>query len=616
MYIVEIKKQNKGYDKVFISHRLVESVRTQRGPRQRILLHMGKLELPKTQWKQLADRIEEIVYGQMPLLPVNEEIEQMAQHYAEILIQNHLMSASAHERAYEEPDYETVDLNTIESRRVRTIGGEYIGVEVLKALGMHHHLKSLGFSKTQINHAFLSIIGRLVYPRSERRTRIWARKMSGIDELLGTDYRNLSNNALYRILDQLLKHKRSIEHHLRVRERTLFSLEEKIILYDLTNTYFEGMAKENPDAKRGRSKDKQKGRPLVTLGLVIDELGFPKASRIFKGNVNESKTLLEMVKAMEEEEREGPTPTVIGKRATVVMDAGIAAEENLELLKSRGYEYLCVARNQPVEWSAIGVDDLITIKEDSDNKVEVELFKADGEHILYCKSRAKGKKEEAIKTLFQERFEEGMKAINASLTKKGGTKRYCKVLERIGRLREKYATIAHYYEVEVAEKDGIATKVTWSFARKEQAQQRFSGSYFLRTSRTDLNEAELWALYSMLTQVEDAFRTLKTDLNLRPVNHQKKRRTDAHLFITVLAYHVQNYIRVKLSQQGIRMRWNMIRDLLGTHVRVTTSLTNDEDERIHVRNSSVPELFNREVYSALGISGRLLPTRRVKMQAK
>lgn len=622
MFIREIKKKNKGYDKLFLSHRLMESYRTDRGPRQRTILQLGKLELPKKHWKLLADRIEALVYGQTSCVSAPEQVEQLARHYANTLIQNGFLSVPSEEVAKQEPPtFESVDLTSLENTHGRTIGAEYVGWSMVRALGLERLFRQFGWSASQIQVALLAIVGRLVHPGSERQTRAWAQHLSGLDELLRTDFRHLSHNALYRIADLLFEHKRAIEEHLQRRERDVFSLREQIILYDLTNTYFEGRASGNPKAKRGRSKDKRKDRPLLTLGLVIDELGFPKTSKILKGNISEPGTLLEMLTTLQGDTGEASaSPNTLEVSSTpngrtVVLDAGIASEDNLKLLRSRGYDYVCVARNQPIDPSEINADELMTIKQDRTNKVEVSLFKTEDEHVLYCKSLAKGKKEAAIQSLLQKRFEQGLEQIVAALSTKGGTKRYDKVLLRVGRLKEKYASIAQYYRIEVSQKEGKATSVRWTFEKTDKAEQRFSGSYFLRTTRRDLDERNLWSLYIMLTNVEDAFRTLKSDLNLRPIYHRKESRSDAHVFITVIAYHMLNSIRIKLSQQGLSMRWGGIRERLSSHVRITTSLRTQEGQRIYLRNSSVPEPFHRTIYTALGLSHSPLPAKRISVKS-
>ncbi|MCP4114075.1 MAG: hypothetical protein GY737_01495, partial [Desulfobacteraceae bacterium] len=185
--------------------------------------------------------------------------------------------------------------------------------------------------------------------------------------------------ALYRISDVLLSRKDGLEDHLTRTERDLFKLDEKILLYDLTNTYFEGDAKANKKAKRGRSKEKRYDRPLVTLGLVIDAYGFPKQSRMLQGNISEPETLLNMVEQLQGEpvtpaaDRTGNDPKP-KKGITVVIDAGIATEGNLALLIFEGYDYMCVARNRPAEWEDVDPSQLVTVKEKKDNQVNVQLF--------------------------------------------------------------------------------------------------------------------------------------------------------------------------------------------------------------------------------------------------
>ena len=614
MFIKEIKKKNAGYDKVFISHRLVESYRTEKGPRQRTILNLGRLDLPKEQWKLLADRIEAEITGQKSLYPVDPHIAELAAHYAQLIIQKNLIRPTSEQpEKAPQPEYETIDLNSLVNSRSRTLGAEYVGLKTFQKLGLDSLLKALGFTQQQIDLAILSVVGRLVHPASEHKTRVWAQHLTALDELLGTDFRHLSNNALYRISDLLLAHKDRIEAHLSQRERELFGLEEKIILYDLTNTYFEGTAKANPKAKYGRSKEKRHDCPLLTLGLVIDEMGFAKKSRIFSGNVSEPGTLRQVIQELRGElPKPGQQDGHPGQAITVVLDAGIASEDNLALLKELRYDYLVVARHQPVPFSEINQDALLTIKQTKTNKIEAQLIKHNGEAILYCKSFLKAQKEQSMKRQFQKRFEEDLNQIAAALSRKGGTKTYDKVLKRIGRLQQKYAPIARYYEIEVKRQGALATAIEYQYVKPEKAEQRFSGAYFLRTSRTDLNEKDIWSLYMMLTQVEEAFRSLKSELELRPIYHQKEQRCDAHLFIAVLAYHLLNTIQTQLRRDDIHMQWRHIRERLSSHVRITTSMTTKDGRRIHIRKSTEPEPFQRMIYDALGLSYHPLKTKRVE----
>lgn len=611
MFIKVIQKKNKGYEKQFVSHRLVESYRTAKGPRQRTILSLGQLDLPQEKWKRLADAIEAELSGQQTLLEQDPDIKQLAQHYASQLINKQLIKSADTPAERPELQLETVDLNSVATAQCRSFGAEYVGLATFKKLGLDTLLRNLGLNPEQCNLATATIIGKLVHPGSEHRTRRWLQQLSALDELLEMDFSNLSNNALYRTSDLLFDYRTRIEQHLVRKERSLFSLTEKIILYDLTNTYFESRAPKNPKARRSRSKEKRSDCPLLTLGLVLDEMGFAKMSRIFEGNVAEPKTLETILMELDNGYTNRPADGT-KRKVTVVLDAGISPESNLTLLRNKGYDYIVVARNQPVDPSAIDAEQLVTVKKDAKNHVRAQLFRQETETVLYCHSVLKGEKEHQMKTLFQQRLEADLEQAAAALTKKGGTKNYDKVLLRIGRLQEKHCQIARFYQITVEKSDNLASAIRWKMVAPEQTDQFFSGSYFLRTSHTDLTESEIWSLYTMLTEVEDAFRTLKDELALRPIFHQNERRSDGHLFITVLAYHLLHAIRVQLQAKGLHQRWWNIREQLATHVRVTTAMTTADGRRIHLRNTSRPESFHLEIYTALGLNPNPLKPKRTE----
>ena len=228
---------------------------------------------------------------------------------------------------------------------------------------------------------------------------------------------------------------------------------------------------------------------------------------------------------------------------------------------------------------------------------------------LYCHSIDKEKKEESIKNKFQQRFEaELLKAHNA-LQLKNGTKRYDKVVERIGRLKERFKLVSHQYQVTI-EKDSQTDKaknITWSVKKTEKT----SGIYCLRTNRKDLNEQQIWDIYTMLTDIEDAFRCMKSELGLRPIYHQKEARCDGHIFITVIAYHLLHTIRFKLRQRGVRFCWATIRKQLSTQVRITTTMKREDNIVIHIRKSSKAEPPHQVIYDALNLAhqpGRIVKT--------
>ncbi len=595
MFIREKRKKNKDNPKVYLYHQLVESVRTAEGPRQNLLLDLKDFCLPKNRWPLLAQCIEDRVRGLTTIFCEDPEIEHLTDKYA-----GELLRKSEHESP-EAPvkRYESIDIESMKDYHVRTVGAEHIGLSYLKKLKLDVRLRELGLSKRQVEIACLLIIGRLVSPGSERHTYHWSQHSSGLDELLGTDFGHLSLNSLYKVSDQIVGNQTEIERHLRKEERTLFGLDEKIILYDLTNTFFEGVMAVNPKAKFGRSKEKRTDCRLVTLGLVMDSAGFPKVSKVFAGNQSESKTLKEMIESLRntyEGEEKGELRLALEEKPTVVIDAGIGIEANLAELKEK-YHYICVSRKRIDPPAG---DNLITIKQTKRMKVEAELMKHDGEVYLYCRSKGRQAKEKGIQSRLKQRFEEKLEVISAAIHKKGGMKKYRKVVERIGRAKEKYKQIAQYYDIRVEERKGVATEVSWEY-RKEESDQRFSGSYFLRTDREDLTEKEIWGIYTMLLDLEDAFRTMKTELALRPNFHHKERRSDGHIFITLLAYHVVHSIRTHLKEKGIRHCWTTIRDRLCKHERVTNGMNTEDGRRLYIRQCSEPELFPKMIYKALGL---------------
>ncbi|OQX96321.1 hypothetical protein B6I21_01310 [candidate division KSB1 bacterium 4572_119] len=597
MFIRTAFKKNKSSSKLYKYQQLVESIRTEKGVRQKLLLSLGRLPLAKEKWPRLVNRIKTIIQGQELLFQETPEIEALASKFAKQLIEKHAIDIGS-------DFFQTVDIGSLQNFRVRRIGSEYLGVSFFNKLRLFECLKDCGFSKRQMEIAMLLIIGRLVHPGSERHLFRWAQHISGLDELIKTDFNRLSLNSLYKVTDLLYEHKTEIEAHLRARENDLFSLNETIILYDLTNTYFEGRAVSNSKAKFGRSKEKRSDCKLLALGLVVDGKGFPKTSQVFTGNQNEPETLLDMVKVLHQQD-----PTA-NKKPTVVIDAGIATEDNLKELKKNNYHYIAVSRKK---FDVPDVENCIVIKKTKQNKVEAKRILNNDEVLLYCKSKLKKQKEQSMQNRFEQNFQEQLNYLAKSIHKKGCTKRYDKVLERVGRLKEKYKQISRFYQIHVEEKNGLACRITWEYL-KEQADKRFSGAYFLRSDRFDLLEKDFWSIYIMLTQLEDAFRTLKTDLLLRPVFHQKENRSDAHIFITLLAYHLLHSIRSSLKQQGINLSWRQIRDRMSTHCRLTNRFNTRDGHTLFIRKCSEPEEFHKTIYKALSLNHRPCKTNKYKIK--
>lgn len=583
--------------KQYFTYRLVESQRIGDKVKQRTLLNLGKdFSLPREQWPELSNCVGAIITGKQSLFPLPDEIEKLAQRLAALLIQ----ARQQEELDHSDPQYKEVDIDSLEIIRPRSVGKEHVTLDALRSLKLDKKLSELGFTSPQLAAATGTVVGRVCFPGSELATHNWLQNITGLGELIDFDYGKTSLYGLYQVSDQLFKHKEAIEAHLYNREKRLFGFQETISLYDLTNTYFEGSCKRNDLAAYGHSKEKRTDCPLVTLALVLDASGFPKKSKVFEGNVSEARTLSEMIKGLESNVKQ---QLFEQKKATIVMDAGIATDDNIEWLKEHEYPYIVVSRKRHREFNE---DDAVLVKEDGDYKVKVQktVDPESGEALLYCHSTRKEQKEQAIADRFIKRFEDTMQKLAEGLHKKGCTKNYNKILIRIGRIKQKNSKAAKQYKINVEkdQKSGNASRVTWEHTPKVETTDTFPGVYCLRTSHNDWDENKLWHTYTMLTDLEAVFRSLKTELGLRPVYHQKADRVTSHLFITILAYHIVHTIRYQLKLADINSSWGDLRKQLEGQNRVTVTMRQRNGDVLHVRKSTKPELRQQKIYNALGLS--------------
>jgi transposase len=454
-------------------------------------------------------------------------------------------------------------------------------------------------SKTDISIALGSVIARAVCPDSERSTYAWLCNSSGLGELLDFDFKKSSLDKLYKISDKLLTHKDSLESHFENIECKFHGYKSTIALYDLTNTYMEGQAKSNPKAAYGISKEKRNDCPLVTMGLVMNEHGFLNRTSIFPGNASEPKTLEEMI--------EGLSAHHSLFKPTIILDAGIATKDNLAWLRGKGYGYIVSARQDaPSKGFA---SELVAVG-DLKNHVKAALIKSEDnseEKWLYCESKAKAAVALEMKQSFKQRFEDELKKLSDGLFKTKGRKKYTKVIERIGRLKEKHKRISGCYEVNaLASEDGLtAIAIEWKVI-EEKMNDKLTGSYLLRTNLVNMGAKELWQLYNTLRGVEDAFRFMKSSLGLRPVYHQKEHRVDGHLWITIMAYHLIQHCLYQLNKQDQNHQWGTVRKIMLSRVRVTMQAKTDEGKTLYHRSSTKAEDKQKEIYRALSISPQIL----------
>lgn len=607
MFIKKTSKTDLKTGKRYFAYHLVESVRTEKGPRQRTLLYMGsEIELSEGDHKLLAQRIEEIIQGERPLLPYPDHIERLAQGYASHVVDRLSTSNDIHalqENEEPEPEFVSINVNSIEKSNPRSVGAEDLMLKMANQLELPKQLKELGLSTTDASIALGSIIARAVYPDSERSTYAWLCNDSGLGELIDFDFNNSPLGKLYKVSDTLLKHKTELENYLETVECEFHGYHSTIALYDLTNTYMEGQNKSNPKAKYGVSKEKRNDCPLITMGLVMNEHGFLHRTSILPGNASEPKTLEQMIKNLSVHQSLF--------KPTIILDAGIATDDNLAWLRRNGYTYVVSARQDA---PSMDLDSELEDVGDLNNFVKAALIKSEDdseEKWLYCESEAKAAVALEMKQSFRKRYEEELNKLSKGLSKPKGRKKLAKVIERIGRLKEKHKRISGCYEVNViASEDGAtATAVEWKVI-DEKMNDRLTGSYFLRTNLINRGAKELWQLYNTLRGVEDAFRFMKSSLGLRPVYHQKEHRVDGHLWITILAYHLIQQCLYQLNKQGINHQWKTIRKIMKGRVRVTMQAKTENGKTLYYRSSTKAEGRQKEIYKALGLSSSILRSKK------
>jgi len=514
--------------------------------------------------------------------------------------------------AKNDKDLHLIDINSIRNKDVREIGAEWMSHQAMQQLQIAGFLEKQGWCGDDIRLAQSHIIARAVYPASELETARWMKENSSVCEVTGYDINKITKDQLYHISKKLYAEKEALEQHLSIRTNELFDIEDKIMLYDLTNTYFEGRKEGSQLAKFGRSKEKRGDAKLVVLALVVNPEGFIKYSSVLQGNMADPNTLERMINNLRIKTSSS------AKKALVVIDAGIATDKNLSMIKERGYDYLCVSRSNLKNYHIEAGAETVAVTDNKKQKIALCRVKSDRNTDYYLKveSHTKELKERSMNQQFRERFEEGLQKIADSLAKKGGVKQEDKVYERIGRLKQKYPSIQRYFDIELEVKEEVAVKgqrkgngtkqekrrtatsIKWSVKQGIDINAR-SGVYFLRTSLEANTEAVIWHFYNTIREIEATFRVLKTDLDLRPIYHHKDENTMAHLNLGLLGYWVVNTVRHQLKAQGIHSGWREIVRTMNTQKAVTTLAQNVQDEVIMVRRCSEPNQNVRKIYDAL-----------------
>jgi transposase len=596
--------------------KLIESYRDDTAkPRHRTVASLGNAAIAREQWKPIAKVVEGQLYGHQELVARvlgTEEEQWVDRILRQVSSEGRWMRFRGVERT--EPVIDGVLCDEVTHTETAELGPALVGWQIWKRLGLAELLGVLGFNHAQSQAAAITVINRLVEPASEHALLDWYRR-TGLPELMGNKLRGAGDDRFYRVSDLLLARQEAIEEHLRERQSSLFNLTRTVLLYDLTNTHFEGLCKENPKARRGANKQKRNDCAQIVVGMLFDQFGFEMAHKVFDGSLNDSKSLIKMIgelNAMTGEREEKPL---------VVMDAGVATRKNLKLLQQHGFGYLVNdSRRQRKRYLAqFRQHKGFHVVEGRDGKEQVWVRVMDdpqgaegdqvAERIVLCKSLPRGNKEQAIMSRTEERFLEALHKLARRVEKKQ-LKDRAKIQRAIGRIHARHTRAGRFYEVKLTDEAG-EPRLAWTRDEEqmEQAAELF-GCYVLRTDERTLSKHELWKLYISLTRAESGFKALKSDLGLRPNPHRKEDRVDAHVFICVLAYHLLRNILWRLEQKGDHRSWETLKRVLRTHCYTTILLPTNSGQTHRIRKAGQPEECQKAIYRNVGIEWRNLPRTR------
>jgi transposase len=592
MYIRRTSKTYKG--KTYANYLLVESVSTPKGPRQRIICSLGSLApAPPEQWLDLAHRLQASLQGQSCFTPAEAQVA--------ALLGKARRGPRRKAPASSPGGTVEVDPDRVRLEEVREAGPVHVGHQIWQRLGLKEILTAAGLSDRACQLSEAMTLNRLIFPLSEHAMPDWMRR-TALADILETDLTALNDEALYRNLDRLHPNRETVERELAEREKTLFNLDDTLYLYDLTSTYFEGEAASNPQAKRGYSRDKRRDAPQVLVGLVLDRDGFPKAHEIFEGNRQDRATLGEMLDQLEKR-----TGRKLG--STVVVDRGMAYEEDLEQIRAHGHHYLVAAR-QPErnawlaefeendEWEEVVRTPSPRNPFQEKSRVRIKRRQQGNAVYILCLSAGREEKDRAIRQTHEQRLKQDLEKLKARIDQ-GRLKKVEKIHQAIGRLKERYPRVARYYRLDY---DAPQKTLTWQEdGEKKAIAEQLDGGYVLKTDCPDLRADEIWRTYLLLTRVEAAFRAMKSPLAERPIFHQLQHRTQTHIFLCVLAYHLLVAIEKPFLDGGRHTSWWTLRQQLSTHQVVTVLLPTGNGKVLKIRKGTSPEPVHRDIYSTLKI---------------
>lgn len=631
MYISKAKKyrdQGDGTAIAYDYYRLTKSYIDNDGKtKHRSVLCLGELPgFDKDERNELASMLTTMIEDGQSVMCDNqrlyeEAMSQYVKYRASRYAQENDPRLIAERKAREAEERKkaiAVKLDTFTQHEARIVGCENLCNSTMRLLDIRNYLKSKDWTREQIDLALMQIIARAIYPYSELKTVRYLRENTALAEMFGIPKEKITKDALYKSSMRLWDEHRGLEDWLHDRVCSMFGIEEKILLFDITNAYFEGRMENSRLCQRGRSKEKRDDCKIVVLAAVVNTEGLLVRTMIYEGNRSDSTTVKEVVGSLSKD-------TSLDARRIVVMDAGFYSKANVGWLKANGFDYITVlpAGDRKFEPTS---DNIV---EHADNKgqcIRLQMGKVDldgeSKKALLVDSDAKAAKERSMYEQACKRYEEGLSNIQKGIVKKGGTKKRDAVNRRLGKLAKQYGAVRLSYVVtltyEGKGKDEVATSMVWE--RKEEKDacaKKFHGKYVLLTSLDEKQELNIWKFYNVIRTVEETFHVLKTDLDIRPVYHKSDDGIKAHLNLAILAYWIVSVTKYRLKIKNYKnVRWDEIMRIASTQVMVTAKVETVNGQVICIRQSTEAESELSAIYDLLDINSKPLGKRKSMLHPK
>jgi len=615
MYITKARKYHKQADGSYTAYdyfRLTRKRYDASGKEKTEHFCLGQLEgLTKSERNELADMLTVMIEcGERPL-SFNASLNELAMDFYLKYRESRpaaefdpvLRAEAERKEAERRRDLVTVRLSSLVQKQARTIGSEAVCRSTLNMLKIREFLSSKGWSREQVDLALMQIIARAIYPYSELKTVRYLQGNSALLEMFKLERRKVTKDALYQSAERLWEVHREMEDFLHERVTDIFHLEEKILLMDITNSYMEGRMEHSKLCFHGRSKEKRSDCKIVVLAAVVNTDGLLVRTMIYEGNRQDVTTVREVVGTLAAE-------TSGDARKIVVMDAGFYSAENTKWLTDNHFDYITVLPSGYAKFTADS-EKVVRHEDCRHQEIRLQMGKVEIEGVkhraLLVDSDAKALKEQSMHEQAARRYEEGLEAIRAGITKKGGTKSRDAVNNRLGRLDKQYGAIRKEYDVTFTyEGKGKKEKaVAMEWKRKDGTvteREKFHGKYVLLTSLDENDEVNVWKFYNVIRTVEETFHVLKTDLDMRPVYHKSDGGIRAHLNLAVLAYWIVSVTKYRLKlKEYPNVRWDEIMRIAQTQVVVTAEMNTEDGGKVSVRQSTEAEEELAKIYSLLEI---------------